>query len=121
VALTRCSEMAPIFCAAPMKTKDSAEDVLLKMLNQFIVILNNNHGIMEKNLKMLVVPAGVRLSDLDQQWLVDLNEFGKHRGEIAHKTVGVHRPINPKDELDKTQSILKGLKRLDRLVLKLRV
>jgi hypothetical protein len=52
-------------------------------------------GVKVKDLKKLILPIGVRISDLDATWITNLDNFGKLRGDVAHKTVGVLQPIDP--------------------------
>lgn len=77
-------------------------------------IIRFNHGIRIDNLHRVLKPIGVDFDSVDETWLATIDAFGQARGETAHKSaVGVTRPIDPKDELDRIEAILIGLKVLD--------
>ena len=77
-------------------------------------IINSNHGVRTENLHRLLKPIGIDFDNVDETWLATIDEFGKARGHTAHKSaVGVTRPIDPKDELDRVELILIGLRNLD--------
>ena len=98
------------------KVKESIKEVVEVAFRQYVQIHEKNHGVREVNLKRLILPIGVRKDDLDQTWIVNLEEFGKRRGEMAHKTAKVQQQIDPKAELDTVKDLLIGLKALDTLV-----
>lgn len=99
--------------------RDAVKEAVEIALRQYIQILNSNHGIREKDLKRLVLPLGVRLDELDPTWVTNMDEFGKKRGELAHKTVGAQQAIDPLSELDSVNDLLKGLKDLDAIIFNL--
>jgi hypothetical protein len=98
------------------KTKESIKQTVQIALNQYISIHNDNHGVREENLMKMLLPIGVRRDDLDETWITNLNEFGKRRGEVAHKAVKVQQQIDPLAEFNDVKSLLAGLDKLDRLV-----
>ncbi len=106
----------PIPADERVKLKDSIENLVQKVFEQYRHIHAKNHGIKEENLLRLILPLGVRKDDLDELWITNLNEFGKRRGDIAHKTVKAHQQIDPKSELEDVEAILVGLKVLDEIV-----
>lgn len=77
-------------------------------------IISKNHGIREDNLKKLLTPLGINLDMLDQSWLNDMDSFGKLRGGFAHKGFGVQTSIDPRLATQKVESLLVGLKELDK-------
>lgn len=101
------------------RKKVSAEiaEVASRALTQYGSIVSSNNGVKEENLLRLVLPIGVRKDDLDPTWITDLQEFGKKRGTLAHKSVSAHHPINPQQEWSDVKSLLVGLEVLDGLVL----
>lgn len=101
------------------KMKHSAEQIVQKALQQYQQIHAANNGIKEENLLRLVVPIGVRKDELDDLWITNLNEFGKRRGDIAHKAVKAHQQIDPQSELQDVTALVTGLLKLDQLVAKL--
>lgn len=98
------------------KVKEAIKEVVDVAFRQYIQIHEKNHGVREGNLKRLILPIGVRKDELDQTWIVNLEEFGKRRGEMAHKTAKVQQQIDPKAELDTVKELVLGLKTLDTLV-----
>ena len=98
------------------KVKEAIKEIVDVAFRQYIQIHERNHGVREANLKRLILPIGVRKDDLDQTWIVNLEEFGKRRGELAHKTAKVQQQIDPKAELDTVKELVIGLKMLDKLV-----
>ena len=45
-----------------------------------------------------------------------MDTFGKSRGEVAHKAIGVQQQIDPYTEYNNIQYLLTGLRTLDELV-----
>lgn len=104
--------------AKSRKRKDSVSEIITAAMGQFVKIIEGNHGVREDNFKSLILPTGVDIDQLDQTWLTNLDNFGKLRGEIAHKTKRTTTQVNPKDEFDRVKSLLRGLRDLDVLILK---
>lgn len=100
------------------RINESISEIIDQAQTQFIQNLQSNHGVREKNLKTLVLPTGIDLSDLDATWIADLDDFGKQRGEIAHNTKMTTGGINPQDEYKRVKSLLVGLKDLDKKFMK---
>jgi hypothetical protein len=108
----------------PLSTKsrvkaalDSAEEVVKLATNNYWELIKRNHGVREKNLRLLLLPAGIRMADLDQTWISTLDSFGEQRGVAAHKSA-VQVNADPKSELDTINFIMTGLKQLDEMMLK---
>lgn len=72
-----------------------------------------NHGIKEENLLSLLLPLGIRASDIDLTWLNTINSFGKTRGTVAHTAKHTQQPIDPKTEVAIVGQVLRGLRSLD--------
>lgn len=98
--------------------EDSVNEIIDLAQTQFIKIVKENHGVRENNLKSLILPIGVDISELDHTWLTGLDNFGSLRGEIAHNAKRTTDQINPKDEYNNVLALLEGLKSLDTLILK---
>nr|WP_254449422.1 hypothetical protein [Anabaena sp. UHCC 0253] len=82
-------------------------------------IINENHGLKEKNLLALLLPIGLDIKDLDTSWLVTMNTFGENRGEVAHKSASFYsiiQPINPVDEVNMVKQIIQDLLKIDELM-----
>jgi hypothetical protein len=81
---------------------------------RFNEIIKGNNGIKEENLQKLLPPVGIDWATIDATWLSTLNSFGTARGEVAHKSIRVHQPIDPRGEYETVRMrILPGLKELD--------
>lgn len=93
--------------------KRDLKAIIEKAVNQYHQITKDNHGIKESNLKNLLLPVGIDTSDLDSAWLAEMDTLGGLRGEVAHTTIAVQRPIDPKEEKARTIKITKGLEVLD--------
>lgn len=83
-------------------------------------VIATNNGIRGYNLLQILLPLGIESSKIDPAWLSTLDTFGINRGEVAHKSIKAHQQINPQDELNTTQILLKGLKDIDNELSKLR-
>jgi hypothetical protein len=99
-----------------LKVKEAIKEAVTAALKQYRVLQDNNHGVREENLLRLVLPVGVRRDDLDPLWITNLNEFGKKRGDAAHRAVGVQQQIDPRTEWEVVAGVVVGLKKLDELI-----
>ncbi|RVP97115.1 HEPN domain-containing protein [Sinorhizobium meliloti] len=115
---TGAGEVFPV--ASRPKTKEAIKEIVQVALKQYVALHDQNHGIREDNFNKLVLPIGIRRDELDPTWLTDLDQFGKRRGDVAHKTVKAHQQIDPRAELQDVNKLLVGLELLDSLVQKLR-
>lgn len=78
-------------------------------------IRSSNHGIKEKNILSIFLPIGVTTSDLDEDMLRDLNNFGSERGAIAHST-RASTLITPDDALASVNNIMTYIDLLDQFL-----
>jgi len=97
-------------------TEKSHEAVINRAINQFRLVIDKNHGIRESNIRKITTPVGIKLAELDQTWLNTVDTFGKLRGEVAHKAVGIQQRIDPQTEYQNVVDLLVGFKKLDELV-----
>lgn len=93
--------------------KDTVKSIVELAYNQFLKRARENHGIKEENIRALIVPTGIDMTEFDPAWIIDMNNFGKSRGDAAHNTKLVTKEINPKDELQMVENLLPGLEFLD--------
>ena len=83
----------------------------------FKSVIDQNHGIKETNLLKLLLPIGIDSDDLDQVWLLNMNTFGKERGEIAHSSgIKTKKTPNTADELERVKQIIQELEKVDQLI-----
>ena len=105
----------------PPSSRPSAYEEIKEVVNvamiQYRKVHADNNGIREKNLLRLILPVGIRKADLDPLWVTNLDEFGKRRGDVAHKAVKVLQQIDPQSELQTVEGLLVGLKKLDELII----
>jgi hypothetical protein len=98
---------------------DCAGDIIAAASTQYMDQLMKNNGIKRKNLRRVLVPAGIDLTVIDQTWLTNLDNFGEARGVVAHKTARAIVDIDPKSEHNSIKDLLLGLKDLDIMLHKL--
>lgn len=81
-----------------------------------------NNGIKEKDVLRLLLPTGLKESDMGSTWLTAMSELGELRGRVAHKGVppGASHPVDPKDAADSVEKVLTTLCRLDSKLVALR-
>ena len=106
---------------AKIKKDDESVDHIIELVfEQYRNIVKDNNGIKSRDLKRLLMPVGIALSDLDQIWLGNMNSFGGQRGFVAHTSrIGVVNLPDPKTEKDTVDSLLVGLEELDEKIRKL--
>ena len=101
------------------KVKDHVNEVVDIAIRQYLAIISSNHGIRRDNLKKLLWPIGIRPEDLDEAWLIEMDQYGKYRGEVAHQSFKTHQPIDPRTELDTVGRLVIGLETVDELLEKM--
>lgn len=103
---------------------EKTDDKRMNIMNQiersytaFLGEIEGNHGIRAFNINGLLTPIGIEKATLDQTWILDMDSYGKRRGEIAHKSSKKYTTkiqINPEEEFKTVNSLVKnGLKELD--------
>lgn len=90
-------------------------------INSFRKVIDNNHGLKEKNILALLLPIGINSNDLDPNntWLANMNTFGQKRGLVAHKSATSYMTIqtpDPANELNTVTQITDELLRIDELI-----
>jgi hypothetical protein len=111
---------------SPKKANKTVPDEKIKIskkidlaLANFKRVINENHGLKEKNILALLLPIGIDIKDLDTSWLATMNTFGENRGEVAHKSAtfySIIQPINPVDEVNMVKQIIQDLLKIDELM-----
>jgi hypothetical protein len=76
-------------------------------------VLSKNHGVREDSVLKILLPLGIKPSELDQTWINTMDSFGVARGETAHRSVKTQQPVDPKSEFDTVSGILTWLKDVD--------
>lgn len=79
-------------------------------------VRSQNNGIRESNVLALLLPAGVRESQIEPLWLADIDSFGRLRGETAHQARRTQQPLDPHDEHEKAKSLVSRLGPIDALL-----
>ena len=80
-----------------------------------------NMGVRRTNVLRLLLPIGIRESEIDQAWLQKIDEFGQNRGSIAHSPKGrVREPVDPKGEFDTVSDIIEGIRVIDETLKQMR-
>jgi len=93
--------------------KESLREVMNIASKQFMKKVKSNHGIKAKNFKLLMLPTGIDIDELEPEMLPKLDSFGSKRGEIAHTSGRVNQQINPQDELEDVNFLLNCFRELD--------
>lgn len=81
--------------------------------------LRENHGIRTINVLRVLLPVGIKVTDIDATWLSTMDSYGQLRGETAHTAVGAQQLIDPKTEFDTVTNLLQGLRDIDSAIQKL--
>jgi RiboL-PSP-HEPN len=104
----------------PIKFKPNSQslDLLMdKVINQYRKIVKDNHGIKDKNIKRLVMPLGISITELDQVWLSSMTTFGSIRGLYVHSSrIGIRNIPDPFSEKSTVDSLLPGLLQLEQII-----
>jgi hypothetical protein len=116
-------DFPPETLAPPSGTQRPSWDIKIELsekakssLNILNWIIDQNHGMKEKNLLALLLPVGIQPSQLDVTWLSTVNSFSQQRGIFAHRSISSYRATllpNPQDELDTVRKILSGFRAVD--------
>ena len=68
----------------------------------------------------LLLPVGIRESEMPGGFLPETYPFGAHRGDLAHQGVGAQTPPDPVDAIERVTRIVVALRQLDRQLLVLK-
>lgn len=101
------------FAKARFKARDSITSIIDTLAKQYVGQLNSNHGLRLTDLTNLLLPTSISLTELDNTWLVNMDEFGKSRGECAHNSKYTSLAVDPSNELKRVTDLLVGLEELD--------
>lgn len=88
-------------------------------VTSFYQVIQDNHGIKEKNVLSMLLPIGIETEDIDQTWLSTMNSFGERRGEAAHSSTHsskTQQPPDPGSEYDTVGKLVSGLQALDEVI-----
>lgn len=74
-----------------------------------------NNGVKAKDVLRLLLPVGVKETDMGSAWLQHMDDLGELRGRVAHHghPPGAQAPVDPGDALEAVGRILPTLCRLD--------
>jgi len=95
------------------KIDKSVTELVVAANTQFHIKVRENHGIKEENLKTLLIPIGFDMTQLDPSLLIEMENFGRIRGENAHQSGKVVALLDPKTEYDRVDGIYALLRPLD--------
>jgi hypothetical protein len=97
--------------------KISIMDLVDRSITAFSNEIDKNHGIRGFNINKLLTPIGIEIGSFDPTWILNMESYGKRRGEIAHKSrtkYTAKKQINPEEEFETVNSLVgDGLKKLD--------
>lgn len=99
--------------------KINIEDQIDRSMKAFSNDVEGNHGIREYNINNLLSSIGIEMGSFDQTWILNMDNYSKKRGEIAHqsrKKYSTKKQLNPEEEFKTVNSLVKdGLQELDHL------
>ncbi len=104
------------FCRASDKSYPTLLECVGAAFATFNFVVRSNHSIKEDDILKFLLAVGVQRSQLDETWLSTMSSFGTARGEVAHCSIRVHQPIDPRTELNIVSNILLGLGQLDEIM-----
>jgi hypothetical protein len=94
-------------------TLNPSPDLIESAFNSYKGDVDTNHGVKEKNIKVLFHPLG--MMNIDATWLAAMNAFGSTRGEFAHRGIKAHSQPDAQTELQRVEKVLlPGLLGIDR-------
>jgi hypothetical protein len=103
--------------ATEQKAYNDMHTVIQKAQNVWRQNHKNNHGIKEENVLALMLPLGIKHTDLDTTLLADLTSYGSARGQVAHKSNAyTTQYADPKEEFERAKNLVAGLHKLDELI-----
>jgi len=102
-------------------SKARVADAIHSANQSYNQVLSQNNGVREDSVLKILLPIGVRPSDLDQTWLNTIDSFGMARGEIAHTSIKTQQPLDPLSEKKTVEQILGGLKNIDEVLGKIKL
>ena len=92
--------------------QDDFNRKLGKVFNSFKKQIKDNHGVRKRNILSLLLPTGINSNEIDVNWLEEIDNFGKKRGNFAHQSASRYttiNPPNPKDELKLINRLVHGV------------
>lgn len=93
---------------------NSFESILNENVNQLHDTIDKNHGIKQYNIVPLLTKIGFDFNSVDHTEFLELDNFGKVRGDIAHKSIGIRAPVTITDEELRIQRLLKVFSDIDK-------
>lgn len=102
---------------ASIKSTIDISELIERSITAFHSEIIGNHGIRISNLNKMLIPIGIGLDNFNQTWIINMDNFGRGRGEVAHKSMRKYTTktlIDPKDEFNNVNLLIRdGLKKLD--------
>jgi hypothetical protein len=76
-------------------------------IKSFKKVIDNNHGLKEKNILALLLPIGIDSNDLDPNntWFATMNTFGEKRGLVAHKSATSYMTTQTPDPANELNTV----------------
>jgi hypothetical protein len=96
-------------------TKTTPLSIAGKVYGQYKRTVVTNHGIRISNILRILLPIGVRETEIDAVWLSTTDGFGAKRGATAH-SASITYTIDPQDDFQTVGQIMNGVRDLDLLL-----
>ncbi|MFN7656915.1 MAG: HEPN domain-containing protein, partial [Dolichospermum sp.] len=76
-------------------------------IKSFKKVIDNNHGLKEKNILALLLPIGIDSNDLDPNntWFATMNTFGEKRSLVAHTSATSYMTIQTPDPANELNTV----------------
>lgn len=79
-------------------------------------VIDENHGIKEKNIRKLFVPLGIDFDLVDTAWISTLDSYGAKRGETVHTSARVQEPLDISTVINNVEIVKEGIKDFELLL-----
>lgn len=97
-------------------SRSRIQNIVASAKREYSHAINDNHGIKELNLLRLLLPVGIKESQLRSDFLADMDSLGVVRGSQAHQGIGARVSSNPVDDMGRVVRILLQLRKVDRML-----
>ena len=93
--------------------RSKIRDVLDEAKRSYSHVVNQNNGVKAHDLLRLLIPIGIRESQISNKLVIDLNNFGATRGQLAHNTNAIQNAPDPVANKKLVDDIVSELGKLD--------
>lgn len=102
-----------------IETNDTTATKIDQIIVDFKKRIRANNGIKSENLRKLFVPLGVDYESIDPTWVIELNQYSRHRGETVHTSAQIQQPIDVSSAMSTIDYVKEGIKEFESLLIPL--